>query len=241
MSTREERKSKGIYGKCKENAMQLVNKAVRENKMGFLKASKEFNVLKTILRRHFHDQNKIVKYGRKHIGRTPDLPKVLEKQLADHVFQMKAKFYGLTLEDLKKLAIEIASANGLATRFKQEKGLAGTKWLNNYLKRQPEISLRTSQPTSLARASGFNKTQIHAFYNLLEEVIFQNSITPDRLFNMDESGLSVEQKVSKVLAKKERYQIGAVTSQERGQTITLICSMSAAGYFISPGMIFPRK
>ena len=40
MCTREERISKGIYGKWKENAMQLAIKAVRENKMGFLKESK---------------------------------------------------------------------------------------------------------------------------------------------------------------------------------------------------------
>ena len=122
---------------------------------------------KTALREHFHDQNKIAKNERKHIGRTPDLPQVLKKQLADHVLQMKAKFYGLTLADLKKLAFEIAKANRLATRFNQEKELAGTDWLNNYLKKQPEIFLKTPQPTSLARASGFNKTQTDAFYTLL--------------------------------------------------------------------------
>ena len=97
--------------------MQCSKAAVRENKMRFLKASKGFNVPKTTLRRHFHDQNKIAKNGRKHIGRIPDLPQVLEKQLADHVLQMEAKFYGLTPADLKKLAFEIATANGLATRF----------------------------------------------------------------------------------------------------------------------------
>ena len=41
--------------------MQLAIKAVRESKMEFLKASKEFNVPKTPLRRHFHDQNRIEK------------------------------------------------------------------------------------------------------------------------------------------------------------------------------------
>ena len=102
MSTREERKSKGIYGKWKENAMQLAIKAVGENKMRFLKASKEFNVPKTTIRRHFHDQNKIAKNGRKHTCRIPNLLQVLEKQLADHALQMEARFYGLNLADLKK-------------------------------------------------------------------------------------------------------------------------------------------
>ena len=65
MCTREERISKGIYGKWKENAMQLAIKAVRENKMGFLKALKEFNMPKTTLRRHFHDQNKMTENEKK--------------------------------------------------------------------------------------------------------------------------------------------------------------------------------
>ena len=76
---------------------------------------------------------------------------------------------------------------------------------------------------------------------MLEEVISQNSIISDCIFNMDESGLSVAQKVSKVHAKKEKHQIGAVSSQERGQTNTIICCMGGGGYFIPPGVIFPRK
>ena len=48
-------------------------------------------------------------------------------------------------------------------------------------------------------------------------------------------------KFQKSWQKKGKHEIGAVTSQERGQTITIICCMSVDGYFIPPGMIFPRK
>ena len=130
----------------------------------------------------------------------------------------------------------------MKTRFNQQKEYAGTEWLNNFFKRHPEILQRAPQATSLARASGFNKTQVDAFYDLLEEVISRNNnISPDRIFKMVESGLNVVQKVSKVLGKKGKHHIGAITSQERGLTITIICCMSAAGYFIPPGMIFTRE
>ena len=63
-------------------------------------------------------------------------------------------------------------------RFRQEKELSETECLNYYLKKESKISFRTLEPTSLARASGFKKSQVHAFHNLLEEVISQNTITP---------------------------------------------------------------
>ena len=75
---------------------------------GFLQPSKEFNAPKTTSRRYFYDQNKKTKNGRKRIGRTPDLPQVLEKQLANHLLQTEARFYGLTLADLKEHVFEIA-------------------------------------------------------------------------------------------------------------------------------------
>ena len=241
MTSRAGRKSKDIYGNWEESSMKLAAQAVQEKKMGFLKAAKEFKVPKTTLRRHVNSKNKVSKNGKKHIGRTPDLPEIVERQLVEHILQMEARFYGLTLSDVRKLAFDIAKANNLTTRFNQEKKLAGNDWLMSFLKRHPEISLRAPQATSLARASGFNKTQVNAFYDLLEETITQNNISPDRIFNMDESGLSVVQKVSKILGKKGKHQMGAITSQERSQTITIICCVSAAGYFIPPGMIFPRK
>lgn len=241
MTTRSARKSRGIYANWNENAMQQAITAIKEKKMGFLKASKEFQVPKTTLRRHVLNQNKVAKDGKIHLGRTTDLPEILENQLVKHIFQMEARFFGLTIKHLKQLAFQIAVANNLQTRFNQANELAGNEWVKNFLRRHPEISLRTPQPTSIARASGFNKTQINLFYDLLEKVILENQISPSRVFNMDESGLSVVHKVSKILAKKGKHQIGAITSQERGQTITIICCMSASGNFVPPGMIFPRK
>lgn len=63
-----------------------------------------------------------------------------------------------------------------------------------------------------------------------------------RIFNMDESGLStVPNKTPKVVSKKGQKLVGKIVSGERGQTVTVVCCMSAAGYYIPPAMIFPRK
>ena len=71
MTTRSARKSRGIYANWSENAMQQAITAIKEKKMGFLKASKEFKVPKTTLRRHFFNQNKVAKDGKIHLKEQP--------------------------------------------------------------------------------------------------------------------------------------------------------------------------
>ena len=65
--------------------------------------------------------------------------------------------------------------------------------------RNPDISIRNPEPTSLARANGFN---IDAFYKLYKEQLLTNNFTPDRIFNVDETGLTVVHKPGRILAKK---------------------------------------
>ena len=72
------------------------------------------------------------------------------------------------------------------------------------MKRHPEILLRLPETTSLARASGFNRSQIDAFFNLLTKAVEENNISADHIYIMDESGISVVQKMTKILAKKRK-------------------------------------
>ncbi|KAI8774589.1 jerky protein [Biomphalaria glabrata] len=46
---------------------------------------------------------------------------------------------------------------------------------------------------------------------------------------------------SKIIGSKGTRQVGRVTSAERGQTVTVLCAMNAAGTYIPPIFIFPRK
>ena len=58
--------------------------------------------------------------------------------------------------------------------------------------------------------------------------------------DVDESGYTVCQRPTKVIAKKGRHSVGQVTSAEKGKTVTAVCCASATGLFVPPMLIFPR-
>lgn len=68
-----------------------------------------------------------------------------------------------------------------------------------------------------------------------------NDISPSNIYNMDESGLSTVQRPPKIFASKGKKQVGALTSAERGQHVSIAVRANAAGNFIPPAMIIPRK
>lgn len=51
----------------------------------------------------------------------------------------------------------------------------------------------------------------------------------------------VQSKLPHVVRRKGKKQIGALTAAERGSLVTTILCMSAAGVFVPPMLIFPRK
>ncbi|XP_036334788.1 uncharacterized protein LOC118745442 [Rhagoletis pomonella] len=116
-------------------------------------------------------------------------------------------------------------------------------WFNGFCKRHREIlSLRRPTSTSFDRAKGFTRHNVSSFFNLLEDEYIKHNFSATRIWNVDETGLSVVQsRQPKVIAQKGKRQIGAMTSAERGSLITVITYMSAGGSFVPPYFIFPRK
>jgi len=162
--------------------------------------------------------------------------------IAAHALDMQQRFYGLTTTDIRCLAFEVAERKGIAHPFDQKTKIAGRHWLSGFLARNNALSVREPEATSICRAIGFNKVQVDKFFRiwraLLDEI---GEIDGLRMWNMDESGLTVVHKPARIIAQKGQKQVGKITSGERGSTVTIMCSMNAQGRHLPPFMIFPRK
>lgn len=223
-----------------EHNMRQALQNVENNVMGFKRAAATFHVPKTTLRRRLSKQQGSSKGDLG--GRRTTFPAHIEKELVDHIIDMETRFFGLTTKELRQLVFEMAERNKIKHTFNCESRMAGWKWVRGFLRRNPQLSLRTPESTSLARAQAFNKPNISAYFLALSNILEKFNFPPENIYNMDESGLTTVQKRSqKVYAAKGRKQVGSLSSAERGQHVTVVCAMNAIGTYVPPAFIFPRK
>ncbi|KAF0308752.1 hypothetical protein FJT64_020068 [Amphibalanus amphitrite] len=135
-----------------------------------------------------------------------------EDEPAAYVLAMEERLFGLTTDDLKKLT----ERNQLKHSFDVDNERGGADWLRLFPKRHPELSLRRPEPTSAARARGFNRAVVEEFFGLVEKVIDENKLPPNRIYNCDKTGITTVPKTqSLIIAKRGKKQVGALTSAER--------------------------
>ena len=143
---------------------------------------------------------------------------------------------------MRELAYELAVRHNcnFPASWSQNK-TAGPDWFSAYMQRNPVLSLRCPEATSLSRATSFNKQSVEVFFSKLDEVISKHELTGNDIWNMDETGLTTAHTPSRIIAKKGAKQVGALTSIERGTLVTLACTINALGNVIPPMFIFPRS
>ena len=226
---------RGDYGV--DNINSAVAK-VRSGEMSKRKAEVVYGVPRKTLTRHLQG---LVKCPGT-LGRFKTVLNVeFEKALTEHAVHLQQMLFGLTTADFRKLAFDVAEKLNIEHPFNKENKKAGRDWLSGFLNRHPELAVRHPEPTSMSRAVGFNKPSVDKFFNILKAELQKNNVTADRLWNADETGLTVVHRPGKIMAKSGVKQVGKITSAERGETVTVMCAVNGAGAYVPPLMIFKRR
>ena len=164
----------------------------------------------------------------------------MEKDLGDHIKALADMYFGLSMEKCRELAYEFAKQNGVPVpKSWNDNRLAGKAWWLGFKRRQ-NLSIRSPEATSLGRATAFNRQTVKEFYDNLALVMDTHHFTPDVIYNLDETGCTTVQKPRDIVTERGRKQVGAATSAERGELVTVVYAVSASGNVIPPMFIFPR-
>ena len=150
-------------------------------------------------------------------------------------------YHGLNYQQVQKLAFEFAKKRGILfpQSWKKNK-MAGKDWMYGFMQRHQNISLRSPEATSVARACGFNRKAVSEFYDIWRNILHEKKFEAHSIFNYDETGCTTVQNVSKVLAPKGMKQVGQTVASERGTLVTAGCCVSASGRSLPPALVFPR-
>nr|CAH7744864.1 unnamed protein product [Callosobruchus chinensis] len=180
--------------------------------------------------------------GEARLGRNAVFSPEIESQLKEYVLTLAKLFYGLNPKELRRLAFKYAEEHKIKHGFPSNKQAAGKDCLYGFLRRNPEIKLRQPEGTSINRIASFNSESTKKFFANLKVLMDRYHFPPQKIFNMDETGVTVVQKkYPKVYGPKGAKKVGAVISVERGRTITGVFVVSAAGNYCPPMLIYPRK
>ncbi|KAF2888095.1 hypothetical protein ILUMI_18078, partial [Ignelater luminosus] len=164
-----------------------------------------------------------------------------EQQLSKYITRCSEIYFGVSPKEVRKLAFDLSTKYNLkrpATWLENE--MAGEEWFCSFMNRNPSLSVRVAQATSLARATSFNKTNVKAFYDNLQIVMDKHTYEPQDIHNVDKTGVTTVQKPDKVVARRGIRQVGALTSAERGTLVTVAFAVNALGNTIPLLFIFPR-
>ncbi|XP_071555743.1 uncharacterized protein [Temnothorax nylanderi] len=205
-------------------------------KLKIRQAGRQFGIPESTLRMHLKNFGEL----RETLGRKPTFTAQEEAELVGHILRLAGMNNGIAFQDLCRVVFEFAEAKRIKHYFNKKSKMAGRRWLYRFLKRNPQISLRQLEGTSLNRIAVFNKDKVNFFSNL-EAVMKKHKFTPHRIYNMDETEITTvrEKCSSSVYTAEGKKRIGAVTSDERGRTVIAAFCMNAAGCYIPPMMIFP--
>ncbi|KAL4134942.1 hypothetical protein QTP88_006622 [Uroleucon formosanum] len=164
-----------------------------------------------------------------------------ETMLSNYLKNCADMYFGLSSKDVRQLAYEFAiKLNIKVPTYWIENRSAGVDWFKNFLKRNPTLSIRRPESTSLSRAINFNPVNVNMFMDKYDSQLNKYKFEAHQIFNLDETGITTVQNPGKVVAQKGKKQIGAITSAERGTLVTMCLAVNAVGNAIPPMFIFPR-
>ena len=142
-----------------------------------------------------------------------------EKNLVDHIVYMARVGFGYTITDCQHIAYDYAVSIGKEVRAKEK---LNQGWIYAVLGRwKGKLKIVKPQQLTLARAQ-YNQRNIDNYFRDLNKILDDHHLktTPERIYNVDESGFSTEHSPLKIVCGSN-LKAQCITSS-RFKTVTVI-------------------
>lgn len=240
MPTKYKRKESVSRGNWTEERLRAAVDAINNGTCGVNEASRQFGIPKATLIRRRASGNLIKTTS---LGPSSTLGVENERKLVSHIKKLQKFGFAPSRTDVRFMAFALAEQLGLAHRFDKEERKAGYDWLHLFLQRHRDLSVRTAEGVSLARSTALCRETVNNYFRLVEEVFSENLLfdKPGSIFNVDETGLQLNNKPGQVIAAKGSKNVSSLTSGEKGETISVVACCNGEGSFLPPYCIFKGK
>ena len=104
--------------------------------------------------------------------------------------------------------------------------------------RLPRAFILYTSRTFQAHTSKANPVVLKDHFEKLKKLFNDYSLTPDRIWNMDESGFNISARLQKVIAKKNARQVHKTAAGNLKEHISVCPTISAAGTYIPLLLIY---
>ena len=198
-------KRRAERGKFTAADLQDTARKVNEDKRSIRSVAKEAGICHVTLNRYIKKhRNDIPSSTPSYNTESKEVfSEAQESELELNIKKAADIYFGLSPKDVRVCAFQCAKKfNIKMPSTREEKECTGSDWLNGFLKRRPSLSIRVPEPTSLAKATSFNRENVKNFFDKLAEVMDRYKFMPNDIWNVDETGVSTVQKPNKVVALK---------------------------------------
>ncbi len=135
----------------------------------------------------------------------------------DYLSEANKVGYGKTRQQVKLIAEKVAIDKGVLRSSRISDG-----WWRRFLLRHPKLSLRSGDSTGYARMNAMNENNLKTYFDpILEENDLKSH--PEQIYNMDESGLSLNPRPPKVVALRGQKKVHYQCSRSKSQITVLGC------------------
>ncbi|KOB51941.1 Uncharacterized protein OBRU01_26840 [Operophtera brumata] len=181
--------------------------------------------------------------GRTQIGCTMGPNTVLttleEQILVKWLLALCEKHFPITKDVLLDSVQKIMADQGRENPFTNNR--PGKKWFQSFLKRHPDLVLRTPENLSNAR-DNVTEANIRNWFTEIEQYLEDNNLKdilkePSRIFNADESAFFLSPKPGHVLTKKGQKHLYSTCGDDK-ENLTVLFTANAAGMIAPPMIVF---